>query len=216
MQSETIGALAAALAKAQAEMKTAKKDSTNPFFKAKYADLPAVVAACRPALTANGLSVIQTSSINEGEMVLITTLAHSSGEWISGVWPIRPVKNDPQGLQSAVTYARRGAYAITGVVSDDASDDDGEAAQGRTTQSAAIHGSKTMNQDPDVEEGVKNWCAEQKTFLANCATIADIQDWEEMRADGLKRLKSKALPAWSDLMKAKEARIGNINLAPKP
>jgi hypothetical protein len=127
-QSPTIGALAAALAKSQGAMKAAHKDASNPFFKSKYADLASVWEACRAALAANGLAVCQ---IIDGE-ALTTILLHSSGEWLAGTYPIKPVKNDPQGVGSAITYARRYALAaMAGVVADD---DDGEAAQGRTAK----------------------------------------------------------------------------------
>lgn len=93
--------------------------------------------------------------------------------------------------------------------------DEMEQASEPNAQANAIHNSPTMHQDEDVTEGVKNWCDEQRVFLSHCATVAEVTEWEEMRADALSRLKRKAMPAWSDLMKAKEARIGNINLASK-
>ena len=136
MQSESIGALAAALAKAQGIMLGAAKDAANPFFKSSYADLASVWAACRAPLAANGLSVIQTTGIDaDGRAQLITTLAHSSGEWISGHYPVRPVKDDPQGLGSAITYARR--YALSAMVGIAPEDDDAEAAMDRNAKPAS-------------------------------------------------------------------------------
>lgn len=135
-QSAGIKELAAALAKAQAEIKGAVKDSANPFFKSSYADLQSVWDACRAPLTKNGLSVAQTTDIFNDKPVLVTTLMHSSGEWLRGTLPISPVKNDPQALGSAITYARRYALAsMVGVyqtddIGDDG-DDDGNAASGR-------------------------------------------------------------------------------------
>lgn len=130
-KSDNIDALAAALSKAQAKIESADKSAANPFFKSRYADLPSVWAACRKALTDNGLSVVQTTDTSENGLVLETTLLHSSGQWISSLYPINPVKNDPQGLGSAITYGRRYALmALVGVVADDASDDDGNAASG--------------------------------------------------------------------------------------
>lgn len=214
-RSETIGALAKALAKAQGEIKSAVKDATNPFFRSNYADLPSVVKACKASLAANDIAYIQTTDFLESETWLETILAHSSGEWVSGRYPVRPVKNDPQGMGSAITYARRYALAsMVGVVAEN-EDDDAEADQGRTAQANTIHSSPTMNKDPDVEAGVKNWCDKQRAFLANCETVSDVQDWEEVHKDELGRLKRKALPAWSDLQRAKENRIGAINLAVK-
>ncbi len=210
-RSESIGTLAKALAKAQGQIKAAVKGAENPFFKSSYADLPAVFKACREHLSANDIAVIQATGFDEAGVFLETTLAHASGEWVSGVYPVRPVKPDPQSMGSAITYSRRYALsAMVGVVADD-EDDDGARASGNVA-SSAMHNSPTFK-DKDVEDGVKNWCDKQKAFLANCDTVAEVTDWEELQADALRRLKSKALPSWSELMKVKEARIGNINLA---
>lgn len=129
--SRTIGKLVGALAKAQGEMGAAKKDSENPFFKSRYADLAAIREACREPLAKHGLAVVQTfiPPQNGMPMVLVTTLAHESGEWIESRWPVVPVKDDPQGLGSASTYARR--YSLQAIVGVPAEDDDGEAASGR-------------------------------------------------------------------------------------
>ena len=129
MNSESIGELVVALAKAQANYKPLLKDSLNPFFKSKYSDLSSTIEATREALGAQGLAVIQTTQVTEGRTELVTTIAHSSGQWIAGVYPINPTKTDPQGYGSAMTYARRYAYsAITGIASED---DDGESATRR-------------------------------------------------------------------------------------
>ncbi len=129
-QSPEINKLAEALAKAQAEITGALKESANPFFKSKYADLAAVWDACRTPLSKNGLSVIQTTGRDEFGIYIETTLAHASGQWIKGQLPVQPVKNDPQGYGSAITYMRRyGLAAITGVAQ---VDDDGHAANGKT------------------------------------------------------------------------------------
>jgi hypothetical protein len=129
MQSETIGALAAALSKAQADITGALKDSSNPFFKSKYADLASCWDACRKQLAANGLSVIQTTRMAEQGLMLVTTLAHSSGEWIAGEMPVLTKDASPQGQGSGITYARR--YALAAIVGLAQIDDDAEAAQGR-------------------------------------------------------------------------------------
>jgi len=124
-QSESIKHIAAAMAKVQAEMKAATKDTNNEFFKSKYADLSECWRACREALTANGVAVIQ--GVVDGKMN--TTLAHSSGEWMSdeGV-PLcgyQNAKNPMQALGSAATYARR--YGLCAMVGITPEDDDGNA-----------------------------------------------------------------------------------------
>lgn len=127
-KSDSIAALAAALAKAQGAMKGAVKDSANPFFKSKYADLASVVEAIRAAFSANGLSYIQTLEPSDKDEVRVeTTLLHASGEWIScGVLSLPVSKADAQGYGSALTYARR--YSLSAAVGVAPEDDDGNAA----------------------------------------------------------------------------------------
>lgn len=127
-QSESIKELAGALAKAQAKLRPAIKDSTNPHFKSKYADLGAIWEACREALTSNGLSVVQMpADSGEGRVALTTILLHASGEYISGTCSTRLQQDSAQGVGSALTYLRRYALAaMVGVVADE--DDDGNAA----------------------------------------------------------------------------------------
>ena len=127
-KSESIAGLAAALASAQGSMKGAIKDSANPFFKSKYADLASVVEAIRAAFSANGLSYIQTLEPSDKDEVRVeTTLLHSSGEWIScGILSLPVSKVDAQGYGSALTYARR--YSLSAAVGVAPEDDDGNAA----------------------------------------------------------------------------------------
>ena len=127
-KSESIKELATALAKAQGAIKGAVKDSANPFFKSKYADLASVVEAIRSAFAANGLSYIQFVEPSDKDEVRVeTTILHSSGEWIGcGVLALPVSKVDAQGYGSALTYARRYSLsAATGVAPED---DDGNAA----------------------------------------------------------------------------------------
>tara|TARA_R110000868_G_scaffold62962_3_gene189937 strand:- start:441 stop:1106 length:666 start_codon:yes stop_codon:yes gene_type:complete len=132
MKSEQINELAAALAKAQSEMLPAFKDSANPFFKSKYADLASVWDACRGPLTKHGLSVVQVMDRQDGQLILKTSLIHSSGQWIDSIAPVVPVKNDPQGVGSALTYMRR--YSLAAIVGVYQDDDDGNAASGNRHQ----------------------------------------------------------------------------------
>ena len=132
MKSETIGALAAALAKAQSQISGAVKDANNPFFKSKYADLESVWQACRKPLTDNGLSVVQTTRHTTDTLMLITTLMHASGEWIAGEMPVLMKDYSPQAQGSGLTYARR--YALAALVGIYQTDDDAEAAMSRREQ----------------------------------------------------------------------------------
>lgn len=136
LQSESINELAAALVECQYMLTGAHKDSTNPFFKSKYANLEACIEALREPLHANGLAVSQTTRITEHGAVLVTTLMHKSGQWIAGELPLSATKvNDPQAQGSAISYARRYTLmAVTGLVQ---TDDDGETAHGRPKSGTA-------------------------------------------------------------------------------
>lgn len=127
MQSDEINELASALANAQSAIKGAEKDAKNKFFKSGYADLSSVWDACRVPLTSNKLAVIQTTLYDERGLVLVTTLCHESGQWVKSYYPVQPIKDDPQGLGSALTYARRYSLASIAGVAPKGDDDDGEA-----------------------------------------------------------------------------------------
>jgi hypothetical protein len=126
--SEKIDMLSAALAKAQGEMNPALKDSTNPHFKSKYADLSSAWLAAQGPVTRNGLAVVQGFEPGPEKSLLIKTrLIHSSGQWVESTLPFYPLDQKPQTLGSCITYGRRySLMAILGIVPDD--DDDGNAA----------------------------------------------------------------------------------------
>jgi hypothetical protein len=119
--------LYAALATAQAEMGKALKDSSNPAFKSKYADLASVVDACMPALSRAGIAVLQPPFDDETGRYVKTIFVHGeSGETVECRVPLIIGKNDMQGYGSAVTYARR--YGLMGMAGIAPEDDDGNAA----------------------------------------------------------------------------------------
>ncbi len=124
MQSEHINELASALCKAQMEIEGAKTDSANAYFKSKYADLHTCWMACRDQLTKNGLCVVQTTDHEGDKSYLITTLMHTSGQWIKGKMVIPQVKPGPQELGSCISYCRR--YSLSAMVGLSQYDDDGE------------------------------------------------------------------------------------------
>jgi len=125
-QTPTLGKLALALSKAQGMIKGAAKDSANPFFKSKYADLASVWEACRFALSVNEIAVVQRPRTTHEGVEVETMLIHSSDEWIYETLGLPVAKADAQGIGSAITYARR--YALTAMVGVAPEDDDGNAA----------------------------------------------------------------------------------------
>ena len=138
--------LFAALAKAQGQMKPAIKDSANPFFKSKYADLTSVWDACREALASNGISIVQFP-VTEGDLVGVRTiLGHASGQFLESVCWTKPDKSGPQALGSVTSYLRRYAVAAAaGVVTED---DDGESAHGRGAEGKADRVAPKASADP--------------------------------------------------------------------
>ncbi len=132
-KSESIIELTRALIKVQASVKPAIRDKANPFLKSRYADLSGVWDVCRNLLQENKLAVIQVSGIDANGCYLETVLSHESGEWISGKYPLRPVRvDDPQALGSALTYARR--YTLAAVLGIVTEDDDAEGAMDRQAE----------------------------------------------------------------------------------
>ena len=125
--SDSIANLTLALSIVQGKMTYAIKDSANPFFKSKYADLESVWDACRSLLSENGLAVMQfPGEYFDGAMRLTTIISHKSGEFISQEMSVPVTKPDAQGAGSALTYMRR--YALAAVVGVVQADDDGNAA----------------------------------------------------------------------------------------
>lgn len=127
LQSDQINELMGALAKAQGEMIHASKDSSNPHFRSKYADLASVWGACRESLSKNGLSVVQSMDFAGESQILVTTLGHASGQWIKSILKLPMQKPGPQELGSCITYCRR--YALAAIVGVYQDDDDAESAQ---------------------------------------------------------------------------------------
>ena len=131
--SESIGAIAGALAKAQAEIANPEKSLTatirSPFPREadrsfRYASLASGLDLVRKSLGRYEIATVQTTSIDDaaGMIRLTTTLAHSSGEWVSSDWPVCQVSETsmPHKMGAALTYARRYAlFTLVGIAGDD-------------------------------------------------------------------------------------------------
>ena len=129
-QSENITDLAKALLCVQRTVQPATKDAENPFTKSWYASLNSVMDACRDALIENGIWLCQYPVPVEqpNSLGLVTKLTHAeSGQWQSSLAVVPLPKADPQGMGSAITYARR--YALTAMLGMVTEDDDGEGAK---------------------------------------------------------------------------------------
>jgi hypothetical protein len=124
--------LAAALAAVQRKLPDVRKAETAHVrsdkgnYSYRYATLPDITKAVLPLLGENGLAWVTRPTLVDDRFVLVYELLHTSGEKISGEYPL-PANGSPQALGSAITYARRYCLcAVTGVAADD--DDDGAAA----------------------------------------------------------------------------------------
>jgi hypothetical protein len=131
--SESIGAIAAALAKAQGELTNPEKSLIatirSPFPREgdrtfRYASLASGLDIVRKSLGQHEIATVQTTAIDQdsGQIRLTTLLAHASGEWISSDWPVCPVSetSTPHRMGKALTYARRYAlFALVGIAGED-------------------------------------------------------------------------------------------------
>lgn len=123
-QSEQINELVSALSKAQGQMRLAAADRSNPHFKSKYASLASTLETIREPLANHGLAVIQTFDSQAADPIVVTTLAHSSGQWISSRLTVLCAQKTNHALGSGITYAKRYSLAaIVGVASGDEDDD---------------------------------------------------------------------------------------------
>jgi len=161
--SESIGAIAGALAKAQSELTNPEKSLTatirSPFPREidrtfRYASLSSGLDIVRKALGKHEIATVQTTSIDgdAGLIRLTTMLAHSSGEWVSSDWPVCPVSETaaPHKMGAALTYARRYAlFTLVGIAGEDdldAPDLAGIKLNGGTSVTAAVGPEKTNGQ----------------------------------------------------------------------
>ena len=151
-KSDTIKNLALSLHKAQSEMAGATKSAANPFFKSKYANLEEVIRVVKTAFEANGLSFVQFPISGEGTAGVETIILHESGEFISNEFLLKCAKSDPQGMGSAITYARRyGLQSACGIPSED---DDGNAASEPMSKARAI---ELLSQAIDIKALQSAW-----------------------------------------------------------
>ena len=167
--SESIGAIAAALAKAQAELTNPEKslvatirashprDNDQTF---RYAALSSGLDIVRKALGGHEIATVQTTAIDKeaGLIRLTTTLAHSSGEWLSSEWPVCAVSETvaPRRMGAALTYARRYAlFTLVGIAGEDDLDardlaDGGKADAANKAGVAVMEGAAVSSQPGDA------------------------------------------------------------------
>jgi len=181
--SEQINELAASLAKAQGQIEGAKKDSANPFFKSKYADLASVWEACRVQLSTNGLSVTQCPEESENGIAIETMLLHSSGQWIKSRYTMPVSKLDAQAVGSAITYARR--YALSAIIGIAPEDDDGNSAAKARPEEKVKNKTETLPEYPQerFKENRPGWLTKIESKKQTADQIINMISTKYMLSD---------------------------------
>jgi hypothetical protein len=188
--SPSIKEITAALLEFHKEVSSIPKNSTNPFFKSKYADLSTILKTIETPLLSNGLVLTQWP---EGESGLTSRLLHVSGEWMESTYTMKPVKSTPQDAGSAITYQRR--YAIGAILSLNIDeDDDGNKASKDNGKTLYNHKELETNGNPLITNGqFKKACDRIKAGELDIyyKVIADFSMAKE-QSDLLKQIYDKA------------------------
>lgn len=186
-KSDSIINLAVALTKFNGEVHSIAKDAKNPHFKNNYASLDNIVEEIRPILQKHGISVLQIPGGDGENVIMKTMLLHESGEWLeSEPLIMRPVKNDPQGMGSCITYARR--YSLCSMLSlSTGIDDDGNAASqptqpGQKPQYSAPR-TESNNTAPQQPQAPKQSSGTPHSFKSEVYRLRAEQfmDWNELQ-----------------------------------
>ena len=158
-------------------MAGATKGAANPFFKSKYANLEEVIKVVKDAFSAYGLCFVQFPISGEGTAGVETIILHESGEFISNEFLLKCSKADPQGMGSAITYARRyGLQSACGIPSED---DDGNAASAPMSKQRAID---ILTQAIDIKSLQAAW---KSIASEDVAKNEDVIGLKEARKDEL-------------------------------
>lgn len=193
------------LLKVQNEIKNPPNTAVNPFHKNKYAPLSDVLNLVRPLLTKNDIVLIQdTGASGEDKIYVQTKLLHSSGEiMLSDKLILKPDRQSPQGIGSAITYGRRYQLStLLGIASED--DNDGN---GKETTKSKEKGKGTSRQVKDVKKPATKKPATRK--LAPAKPADPVEDEINNIID--KESKDKNEPETMDMTSVDLDKLKGIN-----
>ena len=196
--SESIVKLAQALLCFQTEVENISKDATNPFFKNKYASLTNILDGINQHLNKSGIVVMQSPSGDDNSVKLTTSVIHAeSGEFIESEFSMVPVKKDPQGIGSCLTYMRR--YALASILKLNVDDDD----DGNSASNVGASSAKKSYNTPFVPPKKSAKKSYNTPFVPpkKVATDMDIQDLvlRFMEANDLESFKSTYIAIVKDV-----------------
>ena len=214
--SDSIIKISVALLNAQKQMGGAKKDAVNPYFHSKYADLGAVMEACKGILNENDITVLQPVGTDQfGQVYVETVLLHSSGEWISDQMRISVKEdNNPQAQGSAISYARR--YGLQSIVFIPAEDDDANAATTPSKPKKPIVGHPSEPQVPSEKSlEVPQEPEQPSTTMQRIDIVALLSAKGKTKADLDKAVAARGKKLLKDLT-AKEAEEMLLHLKNLP
>lgn len=229
-----INELVLALAQAQAQLSAAPRNrevevntKSGHKYKFKYATLDAIIEHVRKPLTDNGLWFTQTLEDAGGRYRLITTLFHSSGQYLSSATPLLVSGGGNQEFGSALTYMRRYALsAILGIAADE--DDDANAADGNSITSSQDRKpagktpasndkpagqARTAAPQNNAEAAWKKDAERIKKEILNSSTVATLDKFIRGETAALEEIKGHSETAYTHLMKCANQRTAELSQA---
>lgn len=180
-----------ALAKMQGVLDAAKKESKNPYFNSKYADLATCLQTAKKPLADAGLSVSQHCTFDGASVHCVTVLGHSSGQMMASTLSVPVTKKDAQGVGAAITYARR--YAMSSVIGLAQADDDAES---------------TVNHDEPVEHDGNYATEKQVNMITSMVTKGKVSIDSILKRYSVANLQSLSKEQASQVITILKKQIG--------
>lgn len=199
--------IASAYVAAFAEIEGAVKDAKNPHLKSKYADLPSVIAAIKPALIKHGLAFTQPCEPSPNGVTVRTVLHHGTGETLDlGGLFVPANKQDAQGFGSALTYARR--YSLLSAFGVPTEDDDGHSASASMNRAAEPPVTPNANAQMMPDEEYKRLTGKMKA--------ADVSEATLQKKYGVTDLRALNQTQFADAIKRLDTTIAEKSKTPAP
>jgi hypothetical protein len=220
--SEQIDKLAGALAKAQAAFTNPPRNrevqvrSDKGSYSFAYATFDAILDVVRKPLTENELSYTQTVEFTEdGKPRVVTTLMHSSGQWIDSTLPLMLDRPGNQAFGSALTYAKRYALtALLGVAADE--DDDANSADGNGIERKSDRSPQVKTAAPSAippkpaPKPAGKSVSQALTEINGCRTKEEIGAWQSANSEWLMKLADQSADKHTHVMNEINARYDAV------